>query len=129
MSARYRHKHANQSFADDDVGGGRFLPFSVFTRRDLHTERYECRFSAVHRDRVVVKVNDQLRIDLQLTVGNVQEEISIAAGAVQVETESTQLGDVIDSKKMMALPLNGRSYLDLLELQAGVVPVTSGSMQ
>src|SRR5437879_6105749 len=76
-----------------------------------------------------LKVNDQLRIDVSLEVGTVQQEISISANAVQVETESSQLGDVIDSKKMLSLPLNGRSYLDLLGLQAGVVPVTSGSMQ
>ncbi|HUE03767.1 MAG TPA: hypothetical protein VMR62_29690 [Bryobacteraceae bacterium] len=43
-----------------------------------------------------------------------------------METESTQLRDVIESQKMLSLPLNGRSYLDLLGLQAGVVPVTSG---
>ncbi len=71
---------------------------------------------------IVVKVNDQLRVDVSLTVGSVQQEVSVAAGTVQVETESTQLGDVIDSKKMLALPLNGRSYLDLLGLQAGVAP-------
>ena len=48
---------------------------------------------------------------------------------MQVETENTQLGDVIETKKLLSLPLNGRSYIDLLGLQAGVVPVTSGSMQ
>jgi hypothetical protein len=78
---------------------------------------------------VEVKVNDQLQIDITLEVGSVQQEVSVVANAVQVETESTQLGDVIDSKKMLSLPLNGRSYIDLLGLQAGVVPVTSGSMQ
>jgi hypothetical protein len=76
-----------------------------------------------------LKVNDKLSIDVALEVGTVQQEVSVSANAVQVETENTQLGDVIDSKKMLALPLNGRSYLDLLGLQAGVVPVTSGSMQ
>ena len=76
-----------------------------------------------------LKVNDQLHIDVTLQVGSVQQEVSVEANAVQVEAESTQLGDVIDSKKMLALPLNGRSYIDLLGLQAGVVPVTSGSMQ
>ena len=76
-----------------------------------------------------LKVNDQLHLDITLQVGSVQQEVSVEANAVQVESESTQLGDVIDSKKMLALPLNGRSYLDLLGLQAGVVPVTSGSMQ
>lgn len=51
------------------------------------------------------------------------------ANAVQVETENTQLGDVIETQKLLSLPLNGRSYIDLLGLQPGVVPVTSGSMQ
>ena len=62
-------------------------------------------------------------------MGNVKEEISVAANAVQVETESTQLGDVIESKKMLALPLNGRSYIDLLGLQAGVAPGTAETIQ
>src|SRR6516162_4437292 len=78
---------------------------------------------------IVVKVNDQLRIDVTLDVGQVTEEVQVTANAVQVQTENTQLGDVIDSKKMLALPLNGRSYIDLLGLQAGVAPGTSESIQ
>src|SRR5437667_688718 len=78
---------------------------------------------------IALKVNDQLHLDITLQVGSVQQEVSVSANAVQVESESTQLGDAIESKKMLALPLNGRSYIDLLGLQAGVVPVTSGSMQ
>src|SRR5215468_3437071 len=69
---------------------------------------------------IVVKVNDELRFDVTLDVGNVTEKVEITANAIQVQTENTQLGDVIDSKKMLALPLNGRSYIDLLGLQAGV---------
>jgi Carboxypeptidase regulatory-like domain len=76
---------------------------------------------------IVVKVNDQLEINITMLVGSAQQEvINVEANAVQVQTESTQLGDVIDSKKMLALPLNGRSYIDLLGLQAGVAP--SGSV-
>jgi hypothetical protein len=78
---------------------------------------------------IVVKVNDQLRVDVTLEVGSVQQEISVTASAIQVETANTQLGDVIESKKILALPLNGRSYIDLLGLQAGVVPFTAGSIQ
>src|SRR6201981_990877 len=77
---------------------------------------------------IVVKVNDQLRLDVTLDVGKVTEEVQVTANAVQVQTENTQLGDVIDSKKMLALPLNGRSYIDLLGLQAGVAPGTSGTL-
>jgi hypothetical protein len=78
---------------------------------------------------IVVKVNDQLRIDIAMKVGSVQEEVIVAANAVQVDTQNTQLGDVIDSKKMLALPLNGRSYIDLLGLQAGVAPGTASTIQ
>jgi len=69
-----------------------------------------------------LQVNDQLRIDAVLKVGTVAEQVNVSANAVQVETQSTQLGNVIDSQQMLSLPLNGRSYLDLLGLQAGVAP-------
>ena len=78
---------------------------------------------------IVLKVNDQLRFDVVLDVGDVSEKVEISANAVQVQTENTQLGDVIDSKKMLALPLNGRSYIDLLGLQAGVAPATAETIQ
>jgi len=79
---------------------------------------------------IVVKVNDQLQIDVTMQVGSAQQEvINVEANAVQVQTESTQLGDVIDSKKMAALPLNGRSYIDLLGLQAGVAPASAGTLE
>src|SRR5450755_4368918 len=78
---------------------------------------------------VEVKVNDQLHYDVTLSVGSVSDQVEIVANAVQVQTENTQLGDVIDSKKMLALPLNGRSFVDLLGLQAGVAPGTASSIQ
>ena len=73
---------------------------------------------------IEVKVNDRLQVDVTLDLGTVQEEVDVVANSVQVQTENTQLGDVMDSKKMLALPLNGRSYIDLLGLQAGVAPVS-----
>ena len=76
-----------------------------------------------------VKVNDQLRIDAVLQIGNIQQSVNVAAAALQVESENTQLGDVIEAKKIVSLPLNGRSYVDLLGLQAGVAPATSSSIQ
>jgi hypothetical protein len=75
-----------------------------------------------------LKVNDQLRVDITLDVGGVQNQVSVEATAIQVQTESTQLGDVIESKKMLSLPLNGRSYIDLLGLQAGVAPASAGTI-
>jgi hypothetical protein len=44
---------------------------------------------------------------------------------VQVETTDTQIGQTIESKQVTDVPLNGRSYTDLLAVQAGVSPITT----
>jgi hypothetical protein len=85
-------------------------------------------FRTYSTNELTVQVNDQLKLDITLEVGTVVEEVDVSANLVHVETESTQLGDVIDSQKMLNLPLNGRSYLDLLGLQAGVAPNTAGTI-
>lgn len=75
-----------------------------------------------------LKVNDELRYDLTLSVGGTQEVVSVEASALQVETVNTSMGTTIESPQILAMPLNGRSYLDLLSLQAGVSPLnTNGS--
>src|SRR5579864_8279112 len=114
-----------QSAVSADDGSYRFLALPVGTYKLNATMAGFQQFNATD---IVLKVNDELRVDIPLTVGNIKEEMTIAANSVQVETENTQLGDVIDSKKMLALPLNGRSYLDLLGLQAGVAPTTAGTI-
>ena len=82
-------------------------------------------FRTYNASDITLQVNDQLRIDITLQVGTVTEVVDVSAEAAHVETESTQLGEVVTSKQMLALPLNGRSYLDLLSLQAGVAPDNS----
>ncbi|HYM11195.1 MAG TPA: carboxypeptidase regulatory-like domain-containing protein [Bryobacterales bacterium] len=78
-------------------------------------------------DNIVLTVNDQHRVDITLQVGNLEQQVEVSASPVQVETTATQLGQVIDDKKMLSLPLNGRSYIDLLGLQAGVAPASAGT--
>jgi len=77
---------------------------------------------------VELTVNDQRRVDITLQVGAVEQKVEVAAEAMAIETTATQLGQVIEQKKLISLPLNGRSYIDLLGLQAGVAPTTSGSI-
>jgi hypothetical protein len=76
---------------------------------------------------ITLTVNQVFRADLRLILGSATQKVEVSAAIMQVETTSTQLGDVIDDQKMTALPLNGRSYIDLLGLQAGVAPTTSGT--
>jgi Carboxypeptidase regulatory-like domain/TonB dependent receptor-like, beta-barrel len=82
----------------------------------------ESGFKSYTRTGLVVDANSALRADVTLPVGVVSEKIEIRSDAVHVETESTQMGDVIGAKSMTAVPLNGRSYTDLLALQPGVSP-------
>ncbi|MGO9257405.1 MAG: carboxypeptidase regulatory-like domain-containing protein [Bryobacteraceae bacterium] len=76
---------------------------------------------------VVLTVDEQHRVDLTMQLGSLQQEIQVEADAVQVETTATQLGNVINDKAMVALPLNGRSYIDLFSIQAGVAPQSSST--
>ncbi|MGA2858929.1 MAG: carboxypeptidase regulatory-like domain-containing protein [Candidatus Sulfotelmatobacter sp.] len=75
---------------------------------------------------IKLDVNQKYRADFTLKVYAFKETVEVVANAAQVDTSNTQLGDVISDKKMTTLPLNGRSYIDLMGLQAGVVPVASG---
>ena len=82
-------------------------------------------FRASVQTGIKLEVNQKYRADFKLTVGAVTATVEVTGSITQVDTSSTQLGDVIGEKKMTSLPLNGRSYLDLLGLQAGVVPTMS----
>jgi Carboxypeptidase regulatory-like domain len=75
---------------------------------------------------LVLDVNTALTVDVNLQLGTPTEQVTVNSAAVQVETTSTQMGEVINSAKMTTVPLNGRSYTDLLALQPGVTPVSSG---
>ena len=74
----------------------------------------------------MLTVTAALTVDISLAVGKVVENVTVASNAVHVEETSTEMGEVIDSEKITAVPLVTRSYTDLLALQPGVVPVTSG---
>src|ERR1700680_2786605 len=77
---------------------------------------------------IKLDVNQTYRADFNLKVWALNQTVEVSANAAQVDTSNTQLGEVIgDKKKMPTLPLNGRSYIDLLGLQAGVVPIASGA--
>jgi hypothetical protein len=79
-------------------------------------------FKTYRKTGIVIDANSAIRADAVLVVGGINEEIEVRTDAAQVETESTQMGEVIEGSKMTSVPLNGRSYIDLLALQPGVSP-------
>jgi hypothetical protein len=61
------------------------------------------------------------RIDLALSLGAVNESIQVVAAAPLVNATTTDLGIVIDNRKIESLPLNGRNFQQLVGLQAGTL--------
>jgi hypothetical protein len=82
-------------------------------------------FSGYQRTDVLLDTNAALTLDASLEVGGVAQTVKVVDNSLHVETSSTQLGQVITGRQMTAVPLNGRSYTDLLSLQPGVAPATS----
>jgi hypothetical protein len=74
---------------------------------------------------IILDVNSALVIDVTLQVGQATEKIEVLSSALHVDTESTQMGEVITGKEMTDVPLVTRSYTDLLTLQPGVAPSAS----
>ena len=83
-------------------------------------------FQTYVKEHIKIDVNSAIQINVAMALGSAQSKVIVAADALSVEIANTQLGDVIGGRTMENLPLNGRSYTDLLGLQTGVVPVSSG---
>lgn len=81
-------------------------------------------FSKTLRSGVTLQVNQFARIDITLQAGQVSETVEVAAGAPLLETETSARGSVIDGRKIVELPLNGRDYNQLALLSPGVFPGT-----
>jgi Carboxypeptidase regulatory-like domain len=82
-------------------------------------------FKSYTRTGLVIDANSALRVDVPLQVGAINEKIEVMTDSVHVETENTQMGEVITGRTITAVPLNGRAFTDLLALQPGVSPYTS----
>jgi hypothetical protein len=79
-------------------------------------------FKPQHRTGLKIDVDSVLQIDLTLELADKLEAMTVSENLVRIETASTQVGEVVTGKSMMAVALNGRSFTDLLALQPGVVP-------
>jgi hypothetical protein len=69
---------------------------------------------------IPLQVDQQARIDIKLEIGAVTQEVTVQASAPLLQTENASLGDVIDTRQVLTLPLNGRSFLQLATLTPGV---------
>jgi len=104
--------------ANTDTGGRYRVP-------DLGLGAYEVQaskagFQTVVRRGITLAVGSESVVDLSLPVGQQQQTVTVEGQASQVETTSAADGNVVESVQMRDLPLNGRSYTQLLTLAPGV---------
>jgi len=71
-------------------------------------------------------VNQAVRVDVGLAVGNVAESVTVAGRVQMVDTSTNALGRVVTGREILDLPLNGRNFTQLGLLQTGVAPLTAG---
>jgi hypothetical protein len=82
---------------------------------------------------IVLHVQDALEINFEMAIGSQTERITVEAGAPTVQLATSTISAVVDSTAVRELPLNGRSWTDLVLLQPGVAqiqtlaPFTSGA--
>ena len=77
-------------------------------------------FKTATRTGLALQVQQSARVDFELTVGAVTESIEVSSAAVQLTTENATVGTVIDNKRILELPLNGRNALALAALSPNV---------
>src|SRR5436190_10308315 len=83
-------------------------------------------FKPVVQKGIDVSVGDTSRVDVKLTVGGVEESVTVSGETPLVETSHATLGITIDQQKVVELPLNGRNFTQLGTLIPGVVAPPGG---
>ena len=81
-------------------------------------------FKKTVRSGITLQVNQVASIDLSLQTGEISEVVEVAGDTPLLETETSSRGAVIDGRKIVDLPLNGRDYNQLALLSPGVLAGT-----
>ncbi|MBY0502313.1 MAG: carboxypeptidase regulatory-like domain-containing protein [Bryobacteraceae bacterium] len=77
--------------------------------------------------KLILETGQNVRVDVSLQVGAVSESVEVEAAAPLVNSDNASTGGVVEQRKIVELPLNGRNYLQLATLEANVLPAAQGS--
>lgn len=103
----------------DSKAGGRF-EFLGLAPGSYQVNVSKQGFQTAEWRQVVLRVGDRVGLDLELTVGTAQETMTVREGAPLLQTERGGTGYVVEQRKVVTLPLDGRNYIPLLALAPGV---------
>ncbi|MCM3878705.1 MAG: TonB-dependent receptor [Vicinamibacterales bacterium] len=77
-------------------------------------------FQSAARNAVELQTQQTIRLDFSLAIGTIAETVEIVGSAPMINTEDTAIGTVIDNRRILDLPLNGRNFLQLVSLTPNV---------
>jgi hypothetical protein len=80
-------------------------------------------FKSFREDNITIDANSSVRMDVKMVLGSVAVTEQVTANTLTVDTQSSQVGEVITGKQMTAVPLAERAFTDLLSLQSNVSPM------
>lgn len=84
-------------------------------------------FKTIKQENLTLEVNAVLRLDVQLELGAVSESVTVSSAPPLIESENSSLGQVVETKQIVELPLNGRNFVQLATLGPGVTGVGFGA--
>ena len=102
-----------------------FFAFTALPVGHYEIETFRPGFKPYKRTGLVIDVGTALQVDLTLEMGEQSQQVTVTDTGIHIETESTQMGQVVSNRQMTDVPLNGRSFTDLLALQPGIVPTST----
>ena len=85
-------------------------------------------FNSYVQSGITLQVGNNVQINVPLQVGNINQQVSVQSNAEMVETQETAISQVVDQRRIVNLPLNGRQVTDLMALSGGT-SVPSASTQ
>jgi len=128
---------ANANVTITDVEHGQVLTTTTnatgeFVASPLRVGRYtvsvvQTGFKKAVSPPVDLDVQQRIALNIVLQVGQIYEAVEVSSAAPLLETETSELGQVVDSRRVANLPLNGRNFAQLALLTAGTAPSEPGA--
>ena len=81
-------------------------------------------FKQSTRRNIEVRVGDNIKLDIEMSVGDVAERVEVTAAAPLLESSSVSLGQVVDQRRLTELPVQAGTALELVMLSPGVASTT-----
>jgi len=106
---------------------GQYVAYSVPTGAYTITAE-QTGFQKLIRSGVRLTAADTLTVDLQLTVGSVQETVEVTAESPLLQSQTATVSSLVTNQQMVEMPLNGRTFTALLKLSPGAYTGSSGNL-